>query len=1021
MYAGSDLHRSGSSLGAGLLGLLLCALHLQAAVYRNPSSEPFDIWPVDGDWQQNAVTAIVQSHEGYLWLGSYHGLIRFDGVRFSVFDSGNTPALPNGLITSLYEDSKGVLWIGHETGHLTRLTEGEFEPVTLGQQWPGGTVEAITTDRNNDLWLLNDSGFLFRVRDGHSAQAPGGASVTRKVGLARDKTGRVWIVSNGMVSNLDHGQVVPFLFGGTALTDFVERVLPSRDGGLWVLANQRLRKWKEGGWVAELDPGTHTPGSISVLLEIDNGGVLAGTLREGLFLLRPEANPLPFTRTDGLSHHWVRALCQDHEGNIWIGTGSGFDSLCRRRVQMLSPPDDWQGCAVRSVALDDDGSTWIGTEGAGLYHLQHERWTSFTESSGLSNPYVWSVLRTKSGELFVGTFGGGLFVKHGDRFESPGELNQVTAPAVALYEGHDQALWIGTTIGLYRYEPGKPLWSAGKDKLAFPDVRAITEAPDGTLWFGMSGGGLGSWKHGTLKQFRKADGLGSDQVVCLYAESDGTLWIGTSDNGLARLRTGKFARITTAQGLPSSILTHLVDDGTGHLWIGSHRGILRASLLDLNRCADGSAVTVRFLSYGRAEGLTTQTCAGGFQPGAAKAFDGRLWFPTVKGIAMVDPANVTTNAKPPPVVIEQLLVDGQPVPLRPRSSAPALAPTAPIPIPAGNHLFELRYTGLSFVAPDKVHFKYKLEGLEQQWRNGGPERFAEYSYLRPGDYRFRVIAANNDNIWNKTGASLAFTVLPFVWQTWWFQTASLIAGAGIVGAGALWIGRRRVRLKLEHLERQRALERERARIARDIHDDLGASLTRITMLSQSVRGEVEGQPQAAEDVDQIYGTARELTRAMDELVWAVNPSHDNLDSLVTYLGRFAQQFLSAAAIRCRLDVPVNLPAWALSAELRHNVFLAFKEALHNVLKHAGATEVHISLEVQRRACVLTIADNGRGFDSRASAGQAAIQGDGGRLSPGNGLQNMKKRLEEIGGRCEWNTAPGEGTRVRLCIQARVAP
>ena len=242
-----------------------------------------------------------------------------------------------------------------------------------------------------------------------------------------------------------------------------------------------------------------------------------------------------------------------------------------------------------------------------------------------------------------------------------------------------------------------------------------------------------------------------------------------------------------------------------------------------------------------------------------------------------------------------------------------------------------------------------------------------------------------------------------------------IAAAGAVAALAVSVTRLRVRRKLEQLERQRALERERARIARDIHDDLGASLTRITLLSQSVRSELDSEHRAGADLDQIYSTARELTRSMDEIVWAVNPRHDTLDSLVTYLGRFAQHYLNAAGVRCRLDVPLDLPALALTADIRHNVFLAFKEALHNVVKHAQATEVHLSLELRQDGFMLLIADNGRGFTWHPGQDPAAEPVDGHRIAGGNGLTNMQKRLEEIGGCCGWDTAPGEGTRAKLVV------
>lgn len=978
------------------------------------SSPPvFEIWPGVGGWEQNTLTAIIQSHDGYLWLGTYHGLVRFDGVRFATFDSGNSPGLQNGLVTSLYEDDSGLLWIGLETGELARFAGGVFKPVALGGSWPGGAIEAISSDEQGDVWVLNDTGFLLRVRDGLSALCPGGASPSRKAALTRAKDGRIWVVSNGKAAILEHGRVVPFDFAGADTTNYFDRVLPARAGGLWVLGNDRLRKWEDGRWTSEIPNWPHSQGGITTLLEARSGAIIAGTLKDGLYVMAPAKLPLHFARTNGLSHDWVRALCEDREGNIWIGTGAGFDGLRPRRVQMLDAPDGWQGCAVLSFSVGADGSAWIGSEGAGLYRYSGSEWAKYGEANGLSNSFVWSVLETKAGELYAGTWGGGLYVKKGERFVSAGELDQITAPVVSLYEGSRGEVWIGTKLGLHRLEGGRITWSAGKDRLALPDVRAITESPDGTLWFGMSGGGLGALKEGMLRQYRKTDGVGSDFVLCFNQEPDGTLWYGTADNGIGRWKNGKFARISGEQGLRNGAILHLVDDGAGNFWVGSQYGILRVSKTELEQCADGVTNWVHTLSYGKAEGLASLTCSGGFQPGACRTSDGRLWFPTVKGMAILDPSSVTTNSVPPPVVIEEMLVDRQSRPLASSASADAV-----LQIPPGRQQFEIHYTGLSFTAPEKVLFKYRLKGLESEWTEPGTKRVAPYSYLPPRSYTFQVIACNNDEVWNETGASLSFVVLPYFWQTWWFEVSSLGSGAGCLGAGVFWISRRRVRRRLELLEREQALERERTRIARDIHDDLGASLTRITMLCQSARAEMDSTHQAAGDVDRIYGTARELTRAMDEIVWAVNPKHDTLDSLVTYLGRYAQNFLSAAAIRCRLDVPLHLPPWALTSEVRHNLFLAFKECLNNVVKHAHASEVRISLELQAGGFVLLIVDNGRGFDWNQMRERVASPGEGLRLAGGNGLLNMRRRMEEAGGRCEWVTAPSEGTRVRLYIAVR---
>src|ERR1035437_8067754 len=688
-------------------------IDLRAATGTSTSQFSFDVWQVRGDLEQNPVTAVVQSREGYLWLGTYTGLLRFDGVRVTVFDSASTPGLLNSRVTSLYEDRDGVLWIGHETGDLTRLSGGGFRPMGRARGWVGGALEAIRTDENGDLWLLNDPGLLFRQRDGQVVEVPGGGAGNRKASLSRDHDGKLWITANGNVAILDQGQLVPFRFDITNGLTFFERVVPARDGGWWVMANGRLKKWREGRWAADLGDCPWERGFVTELLETRSGMLLAGTVKDGLYLLTPGGEPAHFSRTNGLSYDWVRSICEDHEGNIWIGTGGGLDVLRPRKVKMLNPPDGWQGRAVLSFVVRPEGDAWIGTEGAGLYHVEGDRWTNYTEANGLSNLFVWSVLETRRHELYVGTWGGGLMVKTGEQFEPAGDLSRITAPAVALYEGKQGEVWIGTTTGLHRYEAGKLTWFAGKEQLALPDVRAIVGSPDGTVWVGMLGGGLGCLRDGALKQFRKQDGLSSDFVLALHAEADGTLWIGTSDNGLCRLRQGKFATISIMQGLKASIISQIVDDGAGNLWMGSHQGILRVSKTDLNRCADGELKSVRCLSYGKAEGMASQKCSGGFFLGVRRPAGGPLWFPTAKGLAIIDPANFTTNMVPPPVVIEELSVEGKLVRFQEAGTGGRGAGSASVlQIPPGKQRLELRYTGLSFTAPDKVRFRHRLEGLE---------------------------------------------------------------------------------------------------------------------------------------------------------------------------------------------------------------------------------------------------------------------------------------------------------------------
>ena len=838
-----------------------------------------------------------------------------------------------------------------------------------------------------------------------------GGGVEAELGLlVKDSYGRTWVLWNGKVAQLDGDHLKPAPFGAETSGGYVQGLCASRDGGLWVACDGRLRKWRDSGWVDDLGAVPWGTGSASVMIETRAGGLAAGVVDHGLDLILPDRSLLLFGRTNGLPSDWIRSVCEDREGNLWMGTGNGLAVVRVGKAAVVNPPDQWQGRAALSVCEARDGGLWVATEGAGLYREESMNWMHFDAAEGLSNSFVWSVSEDARGRLWAGTWGGGLFVQNGARFDPVPGFEDPSTPVLALLHASDGTTWIGTQTGLGHYQNEKVEWYGRNKGLIYPDVRAVVQDSRGAVWFGMLGGGLGLLKDGAVRQFRKVNGLSSDFVQCLRLDGDGSLWIGTFDGGLDRLKGGRFAAITTSHGLPSDVICDIEDDGRGNLWFSSHAGIFRASKRLLHLCADGLTNSVHCLSFGKGDGLPTLECSGGFQPAGCRTSDGRLWFPTSKGLVVLDPNEANINHLPPPVIVESLLLDGKPLVKMPATSGPAR-------IPAGQHRFEFQYTGLSLVVPEKVKFKYRLEGLERDWIDAGTNRTALYSFVPPGDYTFHVIACNNDGIWNDTGQSMAITVLPLLSQTWWFKVSGGLVVVALVGAG-VWFGtRRRMHRTLERLEREQAVERERARIAKDIHDDLGASLTRITLLSQSARGDLDHPAEAAANLDRIYQTAREVTRALDEIVWAVNPRHDSLDSLASYLSGYAQDFLGAAGIRCRLDFSVQLPPWPLGADVRHNLFLSFKETLHNVVKHAAASEVRVSLTFQNDAFVLEIEDNGCGFALASGAPAPALAEDG--LSHGDGLSNVRRRLAEIGGRCEIRSAPGKGTRIRLVVPSPV--
>jgi len=670
--------------------------------------------------------------------------------------------------------------------------------------------------------------------------------------------------------------------------------------------------------------------------------------------------------------------------------------------------------AARSVCEAADGAMWFGTSGHAFFRWHKGEFTTLTPPLVNMAGRDGTVCPDAAGRVWLGSVLNGVWVHETNALWQPFPARGLGVVARVLFGDSRGRMWIGNEFGLSVFERGA--WRPITPAEGFPPVfvAAIAEDRMGALWIGTGNGQLYRYDPDARRSVvhQPPDGSPATRFWALLADEEGVIWIGTLGGGLLRFKDGEFTRCTVRDGLPNDHVSQLQSGPGDELWLGTRAGIARVSKAELERFARGEIRSIACVTYGRFDGLPSAECSSGFQPASWRGRDGRLWFATAKGVVNVQPAEVSFNPLPPPVVIEEVLVDGEVQ--QPKSVGREVSPC--VEVGPGRHYLEIHFTGLSFTAPDKVRFKYRLTGLESDWVETGGRRLASYSFVPSGQYRFQVLACNNDGVWNETGTMLALVVRPYFWQTWWFKLAGTVLLVGGAGGTIGVLERRKARRKLERLQQQRALEQERARIAKDIHDDLGASLTRITLLSDTARGDVGDQGPAAASLDRIAHTARDLTRAMDEIVWAVNPKHDRLDSLVNYLGKFAQDFLADAGLAYRLEVPSSLPRWTVGSQTRHNLFLAFKEALHNVVKHAAAREVRVVLTLEPGSFRLAVVDNGRGL---APAGaDAAGVGASARLASGNGLANMAHRLEEIGGRCEVRGAPGAGTSVTFVVPVK---
>jgi ligand-binding sensor domain-containing protein/signal transduction histidine kinase len=1007
--------------------VLACALAANLARARDfsqLSEYQTTTWRVEDGLPQSTVTSIAETADGYLWLGTQNGLVRFDGVKFKVFDENNTPAIKNSRIVRLLSESDGTLWIGTEHSGLVCFRNGQFSDYSVPSR---GTTHdyarVFSNDRAGALWQVSCEWQLLRFARGKfdTVSDQWDLSSHDAHALTCDRQGQIWVGTESQLAVLKNGRF-QLEWDRTNEENFqVDFLSPSRNGGVWVAANGRLRKFESGHWTADLGAYNWMNHPIYDLFEDKQNRLWVVTLGSGLFRYDPNGQVLHLTSENGLPTDFVRCLTEDREGNLWVGTEGG--GLCRLKPSIFQTYGAKQGLAsdqVMAVAPARGGGLWIGTDGDALDRWQDGKVRHYGFNDGLRNGHVWSVIQDRHGIVWAGTWDGIFRGTDAGNFIDFSDGQNIGWQVLAIFEDSNGDLWLGQQAfgGITRIHDQERTVVKIPGTSANLDVRSITEDLAGNLWVGTSEDGLYrmNMKDGKFAHYGRPEGLGSDSIWSLYVDQEGVLWVGTCRGGLSRWQNGRFVTWNTKNGLVNDVICQILEDNAGNLWLGSYGGIFRVNKHELNLSASGPSRQIYCVGYNLEDGLPSLECQGGFQPSSYRSPDGRLWFPTIKGLVVVDPAKVRGNLLPPPVAIEDVIADGTSFFRSHGSAAGDLEPAASIP--PGNKRLEFQYTALSFSAPDGVRFKYRLEGLEKDWEDAGTKRAAAYSHVPPGNYHFHVIACNSDGVWNDTGATVAIAVLPYFWETKWFLALNVLAALAIIISVARFVERRRLRQRLERAEREQAVEKERSRIAKDIHDDLGANLTEIALLSEFAQEPAASPAQVQADMQKIAAKARSLTQIMDEVVWAVNPKNDTLEKFVTYTCSYVEEYLQMVKIACRLEVPEFLPEIILTSETRHNLFLVVKEALNNIVKHACASEARFQIGLDSGALVLTIRDNGKGFNNDArGVGERNISAG----SQKDGLENMRKRIESLGGRIEVESRPGGGMCLTIIIALDPAP
>lgn len=943
-------------------------------------------WHSDHGLPQNTVQALHQSRDGYLWVGTRFGLSRFDGVRFHTVPVPPEDSGVSDSISALAEDADGTLWVGTLRG-LFRLARGRLERVP---EPASERIWALWPEADGGLWIGLSEG-LGRLEAGRLEVFPvpdraPDASQVRAVAPLGPGTLLVTTLGGAFRFDLAGRRFTPWEFqtpdSGDTVQRFLQesfelrtaspsrnawgpRILPDGPGAWWVIdGRRRLHRVDAGGALPWPSGPDGPPDEVLCVLRDREGGVWMGTVAKGVLRLRPSLfQTIPLGTGEDAS---VFSVAADASGDLWTATRSVLTRISGGRVESHPLVTGDRARQVMTLLPEGPG-LWLGRDRGGLWRWEAGRMAEASPLLGLSP----------------------------------------NARIRALFRSRDGSLWIGLRRGLLRRRPEGLEVIAPENAADAPDVGAIHEDAFGRIWVGTDGEGVRRLDAAGWRRIGAESGLRMPTVWGFHTDRLGALWL-LGTGGITRVHEEAFQPVTRGTGLYDDVNNQMFEDSTGHFWIGCNRGIYRVTTNELHAAAEGRG-RVNSVVFGVADGLAVAETNGENQPAGWQDTAGVLWFPSPAGVVRVDPGAVAANEVPPTVVVESVRTESLAV-VDDAGEHPALRRSRDgLHLPPGTaRVLEFHYTATSFSAPERVRFRHRLVGSETEWVEAGSRRVAYYTHLRPGAYRFEVTACNNHGVWATAPTSLAILIEPH-----WYQTPVFFGAAGALGMALVWGIHR---LRVGFLQRRLALEgqlrlaQERERIARDMHDDIGAGLTQIGLLTQ--RAARTAPAETPQLLDRIAGASREAALAMDQIVWAVNPRNDRLEPLVDYLCQVAREYLEPTGIRCRLDVPPLIPEVLVSSDVRHHLLLVLKETLGNAVRHSGAREVRISLRVDGGVLQLRVEDDGRGM-----SGEHAATRSGG----GNGIPNLRRRMEALGGRCDVEGRPGVGTCVVAAVPLQRLP
>jgi len=947
----------------------------------DPSQEitqyTLETWQRKEGLPQNSVHAILQTRDGYLWLGTQEGLARFDGVKFTVFNRRNTPQIKYNHINVLFESRNGALWIGTNGGGLIALKDQVFKSYTTQDGLSHDIVRTIYEDEKGGLWIGTIGGglnYLFEAKIEVYTKAAGllDNNITC---MTAEASGNFLIGTKGGLSIYTNGRFSAHpLFEGIPFS--IRTMIRDREGHIWIGTDGGGLFHLRNGHVSRLTKKEGlTSNKICWLYEDRAGSLWIGTLGGGLNRLF-HGKISKFTRAQGLSNNDVQAIYEDREGNLWIGTnGGGLNRLINGKFKTYLAGEGVTQNFMWSLYRDRRDNLWASNDVGELLLYKDGQLTPSLPSLGNR---ITSICEDRTGALWLGTVNGLMRRTKGKLTFFP-NVDGISNHVICVYEDKRGNIWIGTRIGLYRFSNGNFEHYPMNDGSSHNIIRALHEDREGNFWIGTFGGGLKRMRKGTFTAFTTRNGLSSNIAGPIYEDKEGTLWIGSIGGGLTRLKDGKFTAYTVAQGLYDDNVYAILEDEQENLWMSCNNGVFCVRRKDLNDFAAGKIYALTCKSFNEADGMKSSECNGGNQTSGAKTSEGKLWFPTTMGVVMVDPAAKGMNTVAPPAVIERVLIDKQTVRLADQ-----------IKIPPGRGELEFHYTALTFVTPQKVHFQYKLEPFDETWVEAGPRRAAYYTNILPGDYHFRVRASNDDRVWNEAEASFAFSLAPHFYQTLWFYFLVILAVA-LAAVRAHFLYRRYQERKLNAAQLEMRLAEAQLQVLK-MQLQPHFLFNTLHAISSLMHKDVEA--------------ADEMMTRLGELLRVALESNGVQEVTLQQELEFLQGYLEIEQIRLgdRLHVQQEIQPETYNARVPN---LILQPLVENAIRHGIAQRItggriEIGAVCAQDMLKITVCDDGPGLPAP--------------LKEGVGLSNTRSRLQQIyGSRQQFSiaTTSNGGVRVEL--------